>query len=265
MTSTPFEMSFDSALSHEPSDKRIEVLRLVGQSGSISQAARDARISYKAAWQAIDTLTNLAGVTLVDRAVGGSGGGGARLTAAGARLLEAAALLGEARASVLDSLNPSSGMSGRGLRAISGMGLRTSMRNQLPCEVHKLELKSQLARVHLRLGDHAHLVSQITRASAQLLALRKGQRVLALFKATAVAVSDAAEDLACSDGIPPLLHCLTGRAARVSPGMTGDEITMELAPGLMVVGFARPGIRLRKNQLVQACIREAAVVVAIGS
>jgi molybdate transport system regulatory protein len=37
------------------------VLRRVGQTGSISQAAREAGISYKAAWQAIDTLTNLSG------------------------------------------------------------------------------------------------------------------------------------------------------------------------------------------------------------
>ena len=45
------------ALGDPASDRRLEVLRLVGQSGSISQAAREVGISYKAAWQAIDTLT----------------------------------------------------------------------------------------------------------------------------------------------------------------------------------------------------------------
>lgn len=68
------------ALGHAVSDKRLEVLRRVGETGSISQAARDAGISYKAAWQAIDTLTNLSEAPLVDRTVGGSGGGGARIT-----------------------------------------------------------------------------------------------------------------------------------------------------------------------------------------
>ena len=61
------------ALGDPASDRRLEVLRLVGQSGSISQAAREVGISYKAAWQAIDTLTNLSGVALVDRTVGGGG------------------------------------------------------------------------------------------------------------------------------------------------------------------------------------------------
>jgi hypothetical protein len=68
----PCPVSYTSALSHASADKRIDVLRAVGASGSISQAARDCGVSYKAAWQAIDTLTNLAGAVLVERVVGGA-------------------------------------------------------------------------------------------------------------------------------------------------------------------------------------------------
>ena len=78
------------ALGHEVADKRLDILRRIGQVGSISEAARGADVSYKAAWQAIDTLTNLAGAPLVERTVGGSGGGGAQLTATGRQLLDAA-------------------------------------------------------------------------------------------------------------------------------------------------------------------------------
>src|SRR3954470_6393291 len=92
---------FIDALGHGPSDKRIDILRGIASSGSISQAARDAGVSYKAAWQAIDTLTNLAGVVLVERAVGGTGGGGATLTAAGQHLLAVARQLAEIRLQVL--------------------------------------------------------------------------------------------------------------------------------------------------------------------
>ena len=81
---------FIDALGHGMSDKRIDILRGIARTGSISQAAREAAVSYKAAWQAIDTLTNLAGVPLVQRAVGGAGGGGATLTADGHQLLELA-------------------------------------------------------------------------------------------------------------------------------------------------------------------------------
>ena len=44
---------------------------------SALELKRQLGVSYKAAWQAIDTLTNLAGAPLVERTVGGSGGGGA--------------------------------------------------------------------------------------------------------------------------------------------------------------------------------------------
>ena len=77
------------ALGHPSSDKRIDILRRIGQVGSISEAARGAGVSYRAAWQALDTLSNLAGLPLLEKLVGGAGGGGARLTPAGLRLLEA--------------------------------------------------------------------------------------------------------------------------------------------------------------------------------
>ena len=89
--------ALSEALGHAPSDKRLEVLRRVAETGSISQAARDAGISYKAAWQAIDTLSNLSGQTLVERTVGGSGGGGARITPQGLQLLSLADELARSR------------------------------------------------------------------------------------------------------------------------------------------------------------------------
>ena len=96
--------SFAQALGHDMADKRIDILRQIGQGGSISQAARAVGVSYKAAWQAIDTLTNLAGVPLVHRAVGGAGGSGAALTEAGHALLAAADAMAQARAEVLQRL-----------------------------------------------------------------------------------------------------------------------------------------------------------------
>ena len=93
-------VSLANAFAHGTADKRIEVLRKIAETGSISQAAREAGISYKAAWQAIDTLTNLTGVSLVEKSVGGIGGGGAKLTADRLRLLEIAGVLEKNRQEV---------------------------------------------------------------------------------------------------------------------------------------------------------------------
>ena len=57
------------------------LLEQIAVQGSITRAAKAAGLSYKAAWDAIDELNNLAERPLVERSVGGKGGGGARLSA----------------------------------------------------------------------------------------------------------------------------------------------------------------------------------------
>ena len=61
--------------------QRIALLQHIAEQGSITRAAKSAGLSYKAAWDAIDELNNLAQRPLVERSVGGRGGGGAKLSA----------------------------------------------------------------------------------------------------------------------------------------------------------------------------------------
>ena len=250
------QLQLAGALGHEAADKRIDILRRIGEAGSISEAARVAGVSYKAGWQAIDTLSNLAGVALVERAVGGSGGGGARLTEAGQELLRVADELAQARTQVLARL------AGEGdhlpsASTLAGLGLRTSMRNQLPCTILSLRAQGQAVRVQLALAGEMLLFSRITRESAQLLALRAGQPVLALCKATAVKVG--------AGGMPAEgSNVLHGRATRVSRAAGGGEVALELAGGLQLVGFSGAGSGLKVGSPVVAFIEESAVVVAVA-
>lgn len=256
MTQKPFSVN---ALGQESVDKRIDILRLIGVTGSISEAARQAGISYKAAWQAIHTLTNLAGVELVDRAVGGSGGGGARLTAPAQQLLDAAAQMERARQEVLARF------SGGAAQAVVGAGLRTSMRNNLPCTVQSLEgLQSgePLVRVVLQLPDGAPLASSITRESAELLDLQPGLAVLALCKATAVKVAATSRVQAQSKPYSEAANLLGGRVEKIARGALGDEVVLTLVGGQQLVGFAARPNRLRVGSPALADVAENAVVLA---
>lgn len=243
------------ALSHEPADKRMEILRLIGEQGSISQAAREAGVSYKAAWQAVHTLTNLAGVALVDRAVGGSGGGGARLTVAGQQLLQAASQMASARREV------QARFSGGAAQALPGAGLRTSMRNQLPCRVLGLEAAGPddpVVRVRLSLPAGVHICSSITRESAELLGLQCGLSVLVLCKATGVSIQAGWGEPAREQ-----VSQLPGHVSRVSRGKTQDEVVMRLPGELQLVGFAAQPNRLRVGSRVTAFVDDKAVVLAL--
>ena len=60
-------------------DTRIRLLEAIDKHGSISQAAKAVPLSYKAAWDAIDAMNNLADQPLVVRSTGGKNGGGTLL------------------------------------------------------------------------------------------------------------------------------------------------------------------------------------------
>lgn len=250
MKAKPFSTQ---SLGYAQADKRLEILHLVGQHGSISQAARSAGVSYKAAWQAVHTLTNLAGEQLLDSSVGGAGGGGARLTLAGVRLLEAAGQMESARREVLQRINSSS------VTALTGP--RTSMRNHLPCTVARLEsagARDPVVRVVLALPGGDELISLVTRESIELLSLKPGLPVLALCKATAVRVEsgDAA--------VPESGNQLEGRVLRAARGTLNDELVLTLTSGQQLVGFAARPNRLRGGSKARAHIEESAVVLALG-
>lgn len=237
-------------------DKRIDILRRIGQVGSISEAARGAGVSYKAAWQALETLANLAGTPLVDKAVGGSGGGGAALTPAGQRVLQAAQAMASARQQVLTQLASTSTTSADPARpGQAALALRTSMRNQFPCKVGKLISHQGQVRVQLQLPEGATLVSRITRESAQLLGLKPGLSVLALCKATAVQI---ARDIAAG----PAVNRLPGQVTRASRARGGGEISLCIAGGIQLVGFAAAEHGLRTGHMAMAAVDEAGVVIA---
>lgn len=253
------DADLSAAFGHTIADKRLDILRRVGETGSISEAARAAGVSYKAAWQALDTLSNLAGTPLVTTAIGGSGGGGAALTDAGRRMLYVAAQLAIARREILariDGEHPGDAA----VPAAEALALRTSMRNQLPCRVRAVRASGGFMRVELSLPDGATLRSRITRESAQLLALRRGVTVLALFKATAVPVS--ARDAAPSGSATACR--LEGSVARVARGTRDSEVALRLASGQQVVGFAARGHGLRPGASAVASVDEASVVIAVS-
>lgn len=252
------KIHFEEALGSAMADKRIEILRSIHQAGSISEAARANGVSYKAAWQAVETLGNLAGVPLIGKVVGGSGGGGARLTAEGLQVLHAAETLNVARQKALMRLRGETKRLKPLLRNITGIGLRTSMRNQLPSMITDIRKTQGTARVWLELPNGQHLVSRVTPESLQLLGLKKGLPVLVLCKAAAVTIAPTI--VAMGD-----INLLEGKIARRIGAKADRQVSLELSPGLQLAGFAAPETELKPKQPAMAAIDESAVVIGLPS
>ncbi|MBX8532249.1 TOBE domain-containing protein [Pseudomonas cichorii] len=158
--------------------QRIELLQHIAEQGSITRAAKSAGLSYKATWDAIDELNNLAQKPLVERSVGGRGGGGAKLSAEGERVLRLYQRLQALQAQVLEATEESTD-----LDLLSRLTLRTSARNQLLGRIVSITRHGHNDHIRLQMADEVFIEAQITHDSTQRLDLHIGTDVVALIKA----------------------------------------------------------------------------------
>ena len=66
---------------------RVVLLERIREHGSLAQAARSMEMSYKHAWDLLDSMNRQAGCKLVETSRGGKSGGGAKLTVTGERAI----------------------------------------------------------------------------------------------------------------------------------------------------------------------------------
>ena len=67
---------------------KIDLLEAIRLKGSISGAAKEINLSYRRAWDMVDTMNQCFKKPLVSSSTGGKGGGGALLTPLGERMIE---------------------------------------------------------------------------------------------------------------------------------------------------------------------------------
>lgn len=84
---------------------KVRLLEEIGRNGSISAAGRALGMSYRRAWELVEDLNWGLGRPVVETAAGGAGGGGARLTRLGERVIrEYRSIEAEAHAAALPRL-----------------------------------------------------------------------------------------------------------------------------------------------------------------
>ena len=66
---------------------RVQLLKAINETGSLSKAAKSINISYKKAWGLLDSINKSAKKPVTINSIGGKGGGGAELTQYGKALI----------------------------------------------------------------------------------------------------------------------------------------------------------------------------------
>ncbi|MFU0919316.1 molybdenum-dependent transcriptional regulator [Kluyvera sichuanensis] len=207
--------------------RRISLLKQIAQTGSISQGAKNAGISYKSAWDAINEMNQLSEQSLVDRATGGKGGGGAVLTRYGQRLIQLYDLLAQIQQKAFDVLSDDDALPLDSLlAAISRFSLQTSARNQWFGTVTQRDHQQVQQHVDILLADGTtRLKVAITAQSGERLGLDEGKEVLVLLKAPWVSVTRDPQIAAAADNQLPC------RISHIQRGEEQCEVLMALPDG----------------------------------
>ena len=231
---------------------RIKLLEKIDETGSISKAATAVGISYKAAWDAIDKMNNLAEKPLVIKVTGGRSGGGSKLTTHARRLIATFYELTERQdQSFASPLHPGS----------EGIGfVHASTKNLFRGQVISIVSGEVNATVGVRLRGDDALAAMISRDSVKRMQLKPGEKVYALVNESAVAlIKGDARQLAIS-----ARNRLFGRVSRINTAGVSAEVEIGLPGGQAIyttmTADSVDSMDLKENDPVTALFKAQSVL-----
>lgn len=243
---------------------RIELLARIAEHGSITQAAKSMKMSYKAAWDAIDHMNNLARQPLVERMAGGKGGGSTRLTARGERLVASFRLIERAHRRFVDQLSKEAGGLEEDLLVIGRMSMRTSARNQFLGTVRNIRTGAVNDEIELEIVGAQKIIAIITHESTVNLGLEVGSEAFALIKAPSVIImtDDGGARISARNR-------LTGTVSRVQEGAVNAEVVIDLPGGgaiaAIVTNESASNLGLAVGGKATAVFKASSVIIGVAA
>lgn len=263
------KLAFETTAGGYLGEPRIRLLEAIEVHGSLSRAAKDVPLSYKAAWDALDTMNNLAEAPLVVRTTGGKHGGGTQLTEHGRQIIALYRAMESSQQDILNQLAAAPVQSAEAhknnaLRTlIRRMSVKTSARNQFVGTVVALQDTGGMVDVRLSLAGGDDIVVAITPASVANMALTVGVEAYALVKAPWVSVSTTAPRRNAARNV------LAGTLTGLQPGKTSTELTLTTPGGRLVAAAMANALvaerGLRKGQPAWASFATDSVILATFS
>jgi molybdate transport system regulatory protein len=251
---------------------RIALLAAIGETGSITSAAKAVGISYKGAWDAIDTMNNLAGEPLVVRLTGGKGGGGTTLTPRAVKLIETFRAVEREHRRFLERAGAAIGEGfATDWDLIGRIGVKTSARNQFYGTVSAIARGTVNDEVSLALPGGHTLVAVLTHESTEALGLAPGVAAFALIKASWVVLLVADDGDGDGKGDAPLKlsarNQLRGTVLSVKRGAVNAEVSLALEGGAVITAVVTNGsvdtLGLREGASAVAVFKASSVILGV--
>ena len=224
-------------------EKRIEMLHAIEEHGSISKAAKAVPMSYKSAWEAIDTMNALSPEPIVYRETGGKDGGGTTITAYGLQLLENYAVLKEEHSHFLARLSELTDIQSGSFKTIGRLAMQISARNQIQAKVVSVECENVNAKIDLKLKSGQVLASVITKEAVEDLHIEEDQTIIAVFKSSAVLLSKMVDEKSNENR-------LEGIVSKIDKDVDNTKVVVDIG-GHDTIVSVMPTAVLEKMELIE--------------
>lgn len=244
------------------SNKRIALLEKIAMYGSISQGAKAVGLSYKGAWDAVDTMNNMFDEPLVVSVAGGKGGGNTQLSATGIRLIDAYKTLHKEQKRFLEAASGGIKDVENIYHMMRKLSVKTSARNQFFGKVSAIKLGPVNAEVELTLTGGERLHAVITHDGLENLNLTLGSEAWALVKASWIILvaPDAASHVSARNK-------LLGKISRITQGNVNTEVVIQLAGGntvnAVVTNESVDILQLTEGKEVCAVFKASSVIIGV--
>ncbi|MDR1975358.1 MAG: TOBE domain-containing protein [Campylobacteraceae bacterium] len=234
------------------SEEGVELLRQIEKTGSITKAAKAAKMCYKKGWDTIKQINDAAEAPLTRSAIGGKKGGGSALTPTGHLYVQLYDRLYEEQRLFFDGIEEHIDDYDECMRILNRKTVRTSARNQLHGKVVSLKKEGFMTRVEVNVSGIL-IKASITTNSAEELALKDGSTVWLIIKASWV-------ELAQNDGENVFDTVVIN--SRVKSDTV--ENTFAFENKITIVSFSKSSSeQLQKGEKVKIFIDKSKIIVGI--
>lgn len=242
--------------------QRIALLQAIDTQGSITRAALAVGLSYKAAWDQIEAMNRRAGEPLVQRSLGGRGGGSSKLTEQGRRLVARYAQIDAAHQRFLRLLNEGAFDLSEEFSLLKVFTMKTSARNQYVGSVTAVKAGAVNDEVEITVPGGPRIVAVVTRESTEALGLKPRVQAIAMVKSSSVLVATELGGVKLS-----ARNRFDGTVRRVEPGAVNAEVTLEIAGGgeitAVVTQASVKALGLQPGVAATAFFKASSVIVAV--
>ena len=240
---------------------RIELLGKIDELGSITKAAKAVGISYKTAWDNVNTINNLAEKPFVDRLAGGKGGGGTSLTPEGKKIVNEFKTIQDELARVLGNLEQRLGDTEGLFQFLRRISMKVSARNTFAGSVTSITKGAVNAEVTLTLKGGIPLTAVVTNGAIDNLGLKTGAEAYAIIKASSVILGTDLHDAKVS-----ARNVFCGTISKIIEGPVNTEVDVEIGGGNTVSSVITHGSAQRLELKVggHACALFKASSVILG-